>query len=315
MTTPRPRPPAGGAPASSSVVHPRTAILLLVAVILVWGANWPVMKVGLGYIPPLTFADLRMALGALTMFAVNAATGNLRLPSRHDRSIVLSVGLMQMGGFLMLVTSGLEFVPPGRSAILAYTTALWVVPLARLFLGERLRGLRLAGFLVGITGVAVMFNPAGFDWHDPRVILGNGLLMLGALLWAVQIVQVRGHRWEGSPLSLAPWQFTVAAVFIAPFALYFDHGRAIHWGETTALILFYNGPVASAFGFWAVITFTRALPAVTTSLATLGVPVTGLLLSAWLLGEPLTATLTSGLALIVSGLALLALSGRDKGST
>lgn len=300
---------------TNSVVSTRTAASLLVVVIVLWGANWPIMKIGLHYMPPLTFAALRMALGAAIMFAVNAATGRLSLPSRNDWKIVLSVGTMQMGGFLMLIISGLEFVPPGRSSILAYTTSLWVVPFAALFLGERLSRLKLLGFIVGITGVGVMFNPLGFDWSDPDVILGNGLLMLGALLWAIQIVQVRGHRWEGSPLTLAPWQFLVATCVMTPFALYFDHGRTIDWGAAVGLILFYNGPIATAFGFWAVLTLTRALPAVTTSLGTLGVPVVGLLLSALFLKEALTATLVGGLVLILVGLTLLTLADRARNAS
>lgn len=299
---------------ANTVVNTRTAAFLLVIVIVLWGANWPIMKVGLHYIPALTFAALRMALGAAIMFAVNAATGRLSLPSRNDWKIVLSVGTMQMGGFLMLIVSGLQFVPPGRSSILAYTTSLWVVPLASLLLGEDLPRLKLLGFIVGIIGVGVMFNPLGFDWSNPDVILGNALLMLGALLWAIQIVQVRGHRWEGSPLTLAPWQFLVAACVITPFAFYFDHGRTIQWGTAVGLILLYNGPIATAFGFWAVLTFTRALPAVTTSLGTLGVPVVGLLLSAFFLNEALTPTLVGGLILILAGLVLVTLADRSRSS-
>jgi drug/metabolite transporter (DMT)-like permease len=187
-----------------------------------------------------------------------------------------------------------------------------VVPLAATFLHERMPRLKLLGFAVGIAGVAVLFNPFGFDWGDPKVLIGNGLLMLAALLWAVQIVQVRGHRWDGSPLTLAPWQFLVATCLITPLALYVDHGQPIRWGAACGLILFYNGPIAAAFGFWATISFTRALPAVTTSLGTLGVPAMGLVLSALFLGERLTVTIVGGLVLILAGLTLVTLADRAR---
>jgi drug/metabolite transporter (DMT)-like permease len=223
---------------------------------------------------------------------------------------VISVGLMQMGGFLALVTFGLQFVPAGRSAILAYTTSLWVVPMATVLLRERLSGLKLTGFLLGIAGVLVLFNPLGFDWSDPQVILGNGMLLLAALLWAILIVHVRGHRMEGSPLSLGPWQFTVGAMVLVPIALVTEWGRPIHWSAELGVILFYNGPVATAFGFWAMITVTRALPAITTSLSSLGVPIFGMLASAVFIGEPLTATNTGGLVLVLCGVALVTLADR-----
>jgi drug/metabolite transporter (DMT)-like permease len=289
------------------------AWLLLASVILLWGINWPVMKLGLADIPPMTFAAIRMVLGALCMFGVLAARGDpIRLPSRHDLPIVLTVGLLQMGAFLALVTVALQFVSAGRSAILAYTTALWVVPGAALFLGERLTGTRLVGFLLGMAGVAVMFNPAAFDWTNRNVLIGNGLLMVAALAWAAQIIQVRGHRWHASPLELAPWQFTVAALALFPIALVMDSGRSVHWTGQAAAVLFYNGPIATAFCFWAVVTVNRALSAITTSLGTLGVPVAGVVASAVMLGEPVTLTNLTGLVLILGGLAWLALGDRRK---
>ena len=276
--------PAAEAPAQSARFGLRTAALLFAAVIVLWGVNWPVMKIGLESIPPFHFALARMLLGGLTMFAVAALAGQLRVPSRHDLPVVLSVGLLQMGAFMALVNWGLEFVGAGRAAILAYTTPIWVVPLSLLTLRERLPALKLLGLLLGLGGVAVLFNPLGFDWSDRHVLLGNGLLLLGALVWAVLIVQIRGHRWEGTPLSLAPWQFSVAMLALAPLALVVEHDEPIRWSTELALVLAYNGPIATAFCFWAMISVTRALPAVSTSLGSLGVPVVGMMSAAWWLG-------------------------------
>lgn len=224
--------------------------------------------------------------------------------------MVLGVGLLQMAGYLGLITFALRYVPAGRSAILAYTTPLWVMPLAVLLLGERLAGLRGLGLVLGLSGVAVLFNPLAFDWTDAEVVLGNGLLLLAALLWAVLIVYVRGHRWRGTPLSLAPWQFTVAALVLTPVALALEDPGQIVWNEALGWVLFYNGPLATAFTFWALITVTRALPAITTSLGSLGVPVVGYLSSALVLGEPATASELLGLALIVGGLVCISLADR-----
>ncbi len=297
--------------AADGVVSRRTAWLLLASVIVLWGANWPVMKVGLTYLPPISFAAVRLVLGAATVAAVAPVRGELRLPARQDLPVVLGVGLMQMAGYLGLVTFGLQYVPAGRSAILAYTTSLWVVPMATLLLGERLSGLRLAGFCLGLGGVLVLFNPFGFDWTDPQVILGNGLLLLAALLWAILIVQVRGHRMAGSPLSLAPWQFAIGAALLVPLAVALEGDRPWDWSPALAAILVYNGPLATAFCFWAVITITRSLPAITTSLSSLGVPVFGLTVSALTIGEPLTPTNVAGLLLIVAGLACVTVADRS----
>lgn len=293
-----------------SIIDRRRAWALLALVVLLWGVNWPVMKVGLEYIPPLTFAAVRLLLGALTLFVVAAAAGVLRFPARNDWPVVLSVGLVQMALFLGLITVALQFVPAGRSAILAYTTSLWVVPLAAIVLGEPVDRYRGMGMALGLLGVLVLFNPLGFDWDDPAVLLGNGLLLFAAFCWALLIVQVRGYRMEGTPLSLGPWQFLVAAAAVVPIAVWLEHDATIHWSPELAAILIYNGPLATAFCFWGMISVTRALPAATTSIGSLGVPTTGVISAALWLGEMLTATIVSGLLLIGAGLLALALGER-----
>lgn len=288
----------------------RSALLLLAAVIVLWGLNWPVMKLGLTHMGPMTFVTWRMAMAAACMFAFAAATGRLHWPTRRDWPIVLSVGLFQMGGFMTLCTFGLQYVEASRSSILAYTTPLWVVPGAILLFGEKVAGWRLFGVLVGLAGVAVMFNPVAIDWSSRDVLIGNGALMLGALLWAGQILQIRGHRWDSPPLELVGWQLLVATLMVLPIALVTEAGRPVDWGWELSAILVYNGPIATAFCFFAVITLNRALPAITTSLGMLGVPAAGLVFSALMLGEPINATKGMGLALIACGLGFVAVADR-----
>jgi drug/metabolite transporter (DMT)-like permease len=292
-------------------VSPRRALALLVVVILFWGANWPIMKVGIAMSAPLTFVCLRTAIAAACMAAVLAAIGRLHWPTRRDWPIVLSVGVLQIAGFLGFASAGVQFVEAGRSAILAYTTPLWVVPGAALFLGERTSPRKLAGVGLGLAGVAVLFNPIALDWSDGRQMLGHALLMAAAFSWAIQILQIRGHRWDSPPLELAAWQYLVAALVTLPLALVLEADRPIAWAAPEFLaILAYNGVIATAFGFFAVITINRALSAVTTSLAMLGVPAAGLVFAALWLGETIDLTKAAGLALIAGGLALVTLAER-----
>lgn len=281
----------------------RSAPVLLASIVVVWGANWPLLKMALDHCPPLWFAVLRLLLGLASLVAVLAPLGRLKMPARQDWPLVLSVGLLQMAAFGALINMGLMFVPAGRSSILAYTTPLWVAPGAVLVLGERLDKARLAGLGLGLAGIAVLFNPLGFVWSDRGALLGNALLLTAALAWAAAILHVRRHRWTGSPLDLAPWQMLVALPPLAALAWAME-GPPWADGSTAFLWLAaYNGPLATAFAFWAATTVTRMLPAITVSLAFLCVPVAGLLFSAWWLGEPLTATNLAGLGLICAGVA------------
>lgn len=284
------------------------AYLLLAAIVLLWGANWPVMKVGVTLIPPLWFAFARILLGGLSFAVVLAAMGRLRLPPRRDLPIVVSLGLLQIGIFLILITVAVQFVPAGRSALLAYTHPLWVAPGAVLLLGERLGPKRLAGLGFGLVGLLALFNPLDFPWGDRGAVLGNGILLLAAFLWGLGLLHARRHRWVESPLALAPWSMLVAAPPVLLLALLFERPSEINWSPELAAILIYNGPIATAFCYWASITVMRALPALTTSIGFLGVPVMGLLLSMLWLGEPMSWSLASGLVGILLGLALVNLA-------
>lgn len=290
----------------SRPVTPLVAAILLGLVILLWGVNWPVMKRVVGQMPPMLFVAARLALGTATLIPAAWAAGQLRLPDRRDLPVLLSVGVLQMTGFMTLVTLALQHVPAGRAGILAYTTPLWVVPLALIFLKEKLSPLKVGGLLLGLAGVAVLFNPAAFDWSDPAVLTGNGMLMAGAALWAVNIVQVRGHHWVGTPLSLAPWQMGMATLLTGGFALATEDVARIQWSGELVTLLVYNGPLATAFCFWAMVTVNRALPAITLSLSTLAVPVVGLAASALWLGEAMTITNIAGLGFIAAGLVAVA---------
>lgn len=294
----------------AQAIQRRHAIVLVACLVLIWGCNWPINKVILTYISPLWFACIRMAVGAVSLFLVQAfRSDGIRLPARSDLPIVLSVGLVQMAAMLALMNLGLANVAAGRSAILCYTTPLWVVPGAILILGERLRWAKAMALLLGLAGVAFMFNPLGFDWSDRKAIIGNGYLLAAAVLWAGTTVHVRAHHWRGTPLALAPWQMLVGLIPMLALARWIEGPVPdVGFSLDAVLLALYSGPVITAFPFWAFVTIARTLPALTTSLTLLLVPVVGLLSSAAFLSEPLDATTVVGLVLIVGAVAAVSLA-------
>jgi len=283
----------------------RKAYLLLAVIVVVWGANWPIMKVGITHIPPLWFASTRVLLGAACLFALLALRREFRWPVRSDLPILLSVGILQLGIGLGLVHSALKAVEAGRSAILAYTTPIWVAPLAIVLLGERPTPARIGGLAFGLAGLAVLFDPSLPDLAEPRQIAGNVLLLVSAMLVAVVIVHSRRHRMTMTPLQLMPWQLSLGGILLAVQAVMIEGLPEISFTPSLVVILLYNGPIASAFCFWAYFSVMRALPATSTALGSLGVPVAGMLFSAVALGEVLTSAKVLGMGLISVGVALL----------
>lgn len=287
----------------------RSGYVLLGLLIAIWGLNWPIMKIGLEQIPPFWFAGLRLLFASAALFLLLAVLGRLRLPPRGDWPIVLSIGCGQLAIYVTVINVALLHVEASRSAILAYTTTVWVVPGAMLFLGERLTPLKAAGVVLGLGGVLVLFDPGRFDWSDGGQILGHGLLLFGALVWAANIVHARAHRWTATPLELAPWQTLIGAVPVLALAIIIDDPMPASYDLPLVLILVYNAFLASAFAFYAVVRISTQLPSITASLGFLGVPVTGVVAAILWLGEPATTGKLAGLVLIVAGVGLVSLAG------
>lgn len=284
--------------------------ILLILLILAWGFSWPFSKIALHYMPPMWFAVSRLCIGFLSMLFLLAITRRLALPSKKDLGLVLSVGFLQVGLFLVLINLGLKYVDAGRSAILAYTTSLWVTPLAVLFFGERLNFFKTLGLFLGYLGILVLFSPWSFDWDNHKLIFGNVTLLVAAMSWAFAMLHIRFTTWHSSPLTLIPWQLLVALLFVLLLATIFEPHPTITWNSHLIGSMLYTGICATAFGYWGVVVLSKNLPVITMSLCLLAVPVAGLLASSLLLHEPITWTIGTAMLLILMGLAAVSLSVR-----
>jgi drug/metabolite transporter (DMT)-like permease len=273
---------------------------LLVLLVIVWGASWPAVKVGVSSMPPVWFACLRYFVASLCGFGVVAVRGELRRPSPSDWRLVAVSGVLQMAAYSALAAVALTRLPTGRASVLAFSTPLWVAPLSAWWLDERLSWRVLAGVVTGLAGVVVIVSPA-LQRGQRSELASYGLLLCAAAAWAVSIVFVRAHRFQASPLALAPWQMLVAVMLLLPLATIREGvWPAIPWRAMVALA--YVGPVATAFAYWAAVEVGRVVRATTMSMVLLAVPGLGLLLSAFVLHEPLTLSLELGILLIAAGI-------------
>lgn len=292
----------------TAIASPRVCgVAMLFLAILIWGANWPVMKMGLHHITPLWFSALRFVLGGLCLFAIQIVTGTLKRPQRRDIPLLLSVGLLQMLAFTALGAIAMMEIPAGRSAILAYTTPLWVMPGAILFFRHRVTRPEWIGTLIGIAGVAVLFNPLTLDWADGAVLRANLLLLMGSFCWAICILHLRYYRGASSAYHLAPWQMLIAAVPLLILAWCkegpYTGDNSLRFWEVALFV----GPLATAFCFCAVNAASQWLTSTVMASSMLGVPLVGLLISVLFMNEPLTLSLLAGVAAIVGGLLIVTL--------
>lgn len=271
-----------------------------------YGGLWPVTRKAIETIPPFWFASLRMWVGVMILVIVLFTTRRLRMPSRHDLPLILSIGFLMLAFYTTLMHLALLYVEAGRAALLGYTTPLWVLPAAYFLFGETPSRRKLIGMAIAMTGLIILFNPRAFNWSDSDVVLGNALLLLCALLWSVTIIHIRGHRPVLTPIQLAPFQLMISASFIGILALLFEPFPDVtSWTTEETGLFFYGATFGTALAMMSVTTCVRYLPTVVSTVGLLGAPVCALILSVFFLGEVLTLDLASGLILIIGGIAMV----------
>ena len=180
----------------------------------------------------------------------------------------------------------------------------WLLPLAWLLLGERIRGLQWPAILFAAAGLILIIEP----WSLGNSRLGTALALAGGVTWASSAIMVKRlrarHRVE--LLSLTAWQMLFGALALTIVAL-------LHPSQATQFTPYYFGALAFnallgtglAWLLWLYI--LQHLPAGVAGLSTLVVPGVGVV-SAWIqLGERPSMLEAAGMALIGCALALLSL--------
>ena len=159
---------------------------------LVWGCNWPVLKMGVSELPPLTFRALTLPFAALGLLLVAKLSGEAIGIPRGLRLRVALLALFNIGGWNALVLFGVEQLPAGRSAIIAYTMPIWSVLFSLVLLHEPLDRRKIAGLVLGMIGMAVLL---GDDVRHLQRAPTAALFILGAALcWAFGAVLLR--KWK-----------------------------------------------------------------------------------------------------------------------
>lgn len=280
----------------------RKGLALLMAVTVIWGCNWPIMKLALADISPFWFVVYRFVLGGACLTGLVLLRGGLKVPHRGDWPLVVGTGLLQMAAYSCFIVLGLKDLPAGRAALLAYTTPVWVVPMARLRLGEAVTLGRALSVALGVGGILLLVWPEG--GVDMTRLGAYGFMLGSAFVWAISIVQVRGHKFVGSALDLAPWQILVALLVLVPLAYFMEGAPDTRFGSQSAVAMLYIGPLATAFAFWAIVAGGRLVPATVMAVAMLAAPLIGLTLSVVLMGEAVTVLLIIGIIMISASLLL-----------
>lgn len=290
---------------------PRAALALIAAITLLWGLNWPAMKVAVGEVSPWTFRVICIVVSAPGLLALAALGGERRVPPRHLLPPFLLMSSLGVTGWFLFSAFGLQHIEGGRGAIVSYTMPVWAALLSAAYLGERIDGRRLAALALGMLGIAVLIGPGLFALgSDP---LGPILMTAAAVCWAGGTVMLKSRDWGIGIVALTGWQIAVGGLPIILVWLVLEPEpdlSRLTWHGWLGML--YAATVALIFCMAAFNKVVTLLPATAAAVGTLAIPVVGLYSSAWLLGEPAGWREFLALVLILGGMALVLLPRRAR---
>ena len=283
-------------------------LLLLAALTLVWGLNWPVMKAAIGAFPPLTFRSLSMWLGVPVLYAATRALKvPLRIERRHWRELgVLTVTNMVVWHVLAIVA--LQALSSGRAAILGYTMPIFSAIVGMVLFRQRLSLRQWAGVAAAALGVALLL------WHEIATMAGKPWaacgMLLAAAVWALGTQQLRHTRITVPTLAIVFWMTVLTTLVMTALAVGLERERWLAPPAATWFGIAYNALLIFGFAqpIWLVL--ARSLPPIASSLSVMLIPVLGTASGAWWLGERLHWQDFAAMLLMLAAIASVLLPAR-----
>jgi drug/metabolite transporter (DMT)-like permease len=193
-------------------------------------------------------------------------------------------------------------LPAGYLAIINGMVPLWTAIIAVPVLKERLGFGRIAGFVLGIAGVALIVNlgPVELSLHSVLAALSG---IAGAAFWGWAGVLIKQRSGRLPPMGLAAGSIAFAAVIMAP--LWTQAPPAAAWTFEATASLVALGALCSGVAYLPFFTLVRDIGPSRTLTVGLAVPVLGVLWGWLLLDEPVTAPMLAGAALVLGALSLV----------
>jgi drug/metabolite transporter (DMT)-like permease len=261
----------------------RQAWALLVLTLL-WGVNWPMMKLSLQGMTPLFFRATTMSLGAAWLFAYVASRGERMWPQGREWGSIALLGLPNVLGWHTLSIFGVQALASGRASILGFTMPIFTVLIGALFFGERITP-RVRAALVCV-GMAIGL----LLWHELQQLSGRptGIAwMLGAAFcWALGTVLFRRAHLTLAPMVVTVWMLLLGSAVLWVMALALEPLPQPSGFSTPVWISLVFG-VTINYGVAQLLWFgiARNLPAGTSAMSIMAIPLVGILSATFIVGE------------------------------
>ncbi|OQW61691.1 MAG: multidrug DMT transporter permease [Proteobacteria bacterium SG_bin9] len=280
------------------------AIALVVMLCLSWGFNQIAVKVAMPDVPPLIQATIR-SFGALLVVLLAARIRGVKM---FERDGTLKAGLIcgvLFGIEFVLIYRGLLFTSASRAVLFLYV-APFVVALGSWLLGnERLSRVQWLGLGLSFVGLSLAFGLPQPS-VDTKTLIGDAMLMLGGVIWAVTTLMLKSTRLLHAPAEKSlSYQLAVSVLILGAASLMLGE-TVTGWPRTISLIsLAYQSfwVVGITFLIW--VAMVKSYSANRLSAFTFLTPLFGVIGGYVIMNDPITPAFIVAAVLVIAGLILV----------
>lgn len=276
---------------------------------ILWGSLYPAGKPAVAAVGSLQVAFCRAFLAALTMgvIVVVRGDGHALFPQMRTRFWGIgALALLSYFGSSVLAMAALGLLPASINGLLNNTHPLWVALGAAVLLAPRRPVLLVAGSVLALTGVALVFFPdLRFDLGSAEALnpLGVALSLVGSFVIALSTVVGRGVMRQGDPIAISALASGLAVPALGALVILNGGFAPILSADLPiALHLLWVGVGCTGANFALWFYALQRLPAAQASAFQYLIPPISVVLSALFLDEPITSGLVVGGLCIVAGL-------------
>ncbi len=274
---------------------------LLVILTLVWGLNWPVMKLGVTGMPPLQFRTMSMLLGLPVLaLALVGLKVPFYMPRKHWPELIL-LAATNMFIWHVCIILAIQSLSSGRAAILGYTMPIFSAVLGAMFFSSIMTKRNWLGVAAAALGVALLL------WHEMTGLsgkpLGVALALTAAATWALGTQLLRRTKIDRPTLTISFWMTALACVVMTVLTIIFERDAWVMPSPTSWSAIVYNAVLVFGFAHAAWFYLARTLPPVASTLSVMFIPILGVFVGAYWLGEVLHWQDWAAVALMVVAIA------------
>lgn len=283
-------------------------ILMLVAIMALWGGTWPVGRVVSASVEPWTAALLRFAMAGAALVLICIQQGGMRglriRPALLPQLFLLAAS--GIFGYSFLFFTGLQTTDAGRAGLIVGCIPACIALCAALIARRWPSPLAVAGILISLFGVLIVISSG-----NPIILLRGDvrpgdLMILGCVFcWTAYTLLARRVMLELPPLVAVTWSCLMGTVLILPFAIHAGVMQEIrHIDGTVWAGLVYLGVPATSFAYCGYYHAIRRIGGVASGIFINLVPLFALLFGWLFLGEILHAAELAGGLLVISGVVI-----------